>query len=335
MGTPDPGYIEEVSRRILALLERLRQNLSPGQLVYHEGQADHSLNRRLFRLRLTRKGVRLGYELGPNPAGERDETIRLLRVNDPQDRPQALLWNYACHPSASPYRNCITADYPGAVRQILRAHHGNIPILFFQGFSGDVRPPFRLRIHSLKSCLTRIALGPMIGRATVEDWERWTASLGECVCAILGASGRRIPFTSIDAARAAIPWPGQNSSTSPAKSLQLHWLRLGELNLVGCNAEMVVGYRALVRRVFPEAPLLTIGCLDQTWGYLPLDAMLEQGGYEVERFRESFDLASPYRPGIEAHVQKALCLLKNSRVQACIPSPSEREKQCVISRSRC
>jgi hypothetical protein len=83
------------------------------------------------------------------------------------------------------------------------------------------------------------------------------------------------------------------------KPLVWHHVDFGGFRLVGANAEPVTAYRALVAAAFPEKPLLTAGCIDQTHGYLPTDAMLHTRGYEVEGFRPLFDYATSFRPGLQ------------------------------------
>ena len=65
----------------------------------------------------------------------------MLTFSDPTDRPIAVLWSYACHPVGFPARTRVSADFPGVVRRALRDAHGaELPVLFLQGFAGDVRP---------------------------------------------------------------------------------------------------------------------------------------------------------------------------------------------------
>ena len=330
MGSPDSTYVVHVAERIVSLIKRLRRILKPAFVNYHEGLAHHSINRRLKRLRLTRRGLRYGCELGPNPAGERDETIRLLRICDPDGCPNAFLWSYSCHPSASPSADFVCADYPGIVRHLLRHWYGNIPVLFLQGFSGDVRPPFVVRPRGMRANLRHLAHGPVVGRASAEEWKLWSESLGQRVCDISSTAGQVLSMPSLRTVRLSTPWPGLlDGDSTPAKSLEMHLARMGAMRIVGMSAEPVVGYQAMVRSLFPEGPLFTAGCIDQTWGYLPLDSMLADGGYEVNGFRQALGLGCEYCPGIEAQIQQALVVLKQRETQACIQPHIKRENPCA------
>ena len=77
----------------------------------------------------------------PYPAGPRDEraTIILIRAAD-DGAPLAAFSHYACHPTSVVPKEAISADYPGAIRGLLRARFGEIPCLFAPGFCGDITP---------------------------------------------------------------------------------------------------------------------------------------------------------------------------------------------------
>src|SRR5207245_8671330 len=109
---------------------------------YKEGLLDHSINRRLRSLRLTRSGFSRTIGIGPNAEGDRDETVRLIRFEDISGAPIAIVWSYACHATDFYDLAQVSAAYPGRVRARLRDKYGNIPLLIFKGFSGDARPPF-------------------------------------------------------------------------------------------------------------------------------------------------------------------------------------------------
>ena len=143
LGPCDPGYAALVAQRATELLGRLASiDPVPCHVDYRTGAADHAINRRrpgwhVSLRHLPYRGVRRA----PNPTGPRDETLHLLTFSDPTDRPLAVLWSYACHPVGFPARTRVSADFPGVVRRALRDAHGaELPVLFLQGFAGDVRP---------------------------------------------------------------------------------------------------------------------------------------------------------------------------------------------------
>jgi hypothetical protein len=307
LGMPVDSYIELVASRVAQLVEKLRHRLAEASLTYCEGLADYSINRRLRRLRLSRSGLRYSADLGPNPNGPRDPSVRVLRVADIDGRVVALIWNYACHPTGFPDRQALSAEYPAVVRRKLRTYFGDVPVLFLQGFSGDLRPPFRANVRSLRSLAVRMASGPQFGAPNRTQWETWAESLGSRVVEIAKSEGQHLSSNGgLTAGRDIIPIEQIAAGDSQGKAISIHALRLGGARLVGFGAEPVNAYREIVERKFGTNALFTAGCIDQTHCYLPTDAMLAEGGYEVEGFRPAFDFKARFKSGLEAAVSTAL-----------------------------
>jgi neutral ceramidase len=78
--------------------------------------------------------------------GAVDEELVLLRVDDVNARPMAVMMNYGCHPTVLGYQNLlISADFPGAARSALRKVFPRTVFLFTNGASGDVSTRFTRR----------------------------------------------------------------------------------------------------------------------------------------------------------------------------------------------
>jgi hypothetical protein len=74
--------------------------------------------------------------------GPIDPTVGVIRVDDKQGNPIAILVNYACHPVVfGPDNLRYSADYPGAMARAVEESWGAKPICFFlQGAPGDINP---------------------------------------------------------------------------------------------------------------------------------------------------------------------------------------------------
>src|SRR5262249_21913137 len=78
--------------------------------------------------------------------GPIDPTVGVIRIDDTQGNPIAILVNYACHPVVfGPDNLRYSADYPGAMARLVeKSFDGNKdkgPICFFlQGAPGDINP---------------------------------------------------------------------------------------------------------------------------------------------------------------------------------------------------
>ncbi len=303
LGAHDPPYVEFAAKRLIDLIRSLHAGETPVMSWFHQGKAHHSINRRLPRWRLTKAGLNYGWGLAPNPAGERDERIFALRFQV-NDKTSAILWSYACHPTDFPEPQQVSADFPGVVRDRLRKKFGNIPILYLQGFSGDIRPPFS-GISGFDGVARRILQGPQFRAATLDEWQGWAQSLATCVEDTL-IRGVPIKISPPWMKRVEVPEVELGAGGTGDKPLRWHCVDFGGFRLIGANAEPVIGYRKLMETMSENTPLLTAGCLDQTHGYLPTELMLKQGGYEVDGFRPLFDYPTRFEPGIENAVLSPL-----------------------------
>jgi len=80
------------------------------------------------------------YVVGYNPAAKADDTLLVGRVAAADGTIQAILVNYACHPTTLAWQNTLVSpDFPGAMREVVEGTTG-VPCLFLQGASGDLAP---------------------------------------------------------------------------------------------------------------------------------------------------------------------------------------------------
>src|SRR5580700_10692394 len=143
LGAVTPAYRDLVAERVSELAVKLLAGaFVPVSLEYLEGNAAHSINRRKRVFGIRRNFPFLGryVSIRPNPSGPRDDTIHMIRIRDGGGKDVAVCWCYACHPVGYPLLNEVTAEYPGVVRSTMRSTLGNIPVIFWQGFSGNTAP---------------------------------------------------------------------------------------------------------------------------------------------------------------------------------------------------
>jgi len=307
LGIADDEYVRFVATQITGLVKSLEAKGEPCICTYRIGSADHSMNRRLVRPRLTRSGFARSSGFGPNPDGDRDESVRIVEFSKLSGEPSAVIWNYACHPTDFPGLLQVSAEYPGIVRSRLRSQLGDVPVLFLQGFSGDVRPPFSGRSSGLTGFARRVLVGPQFRQPLRREWENWANSLAESVASFARSSGRVLKINSLMLKRVEVPESEFAAGGTGDKSLIWHLVDCGGFRIVGINAEPVVKYRQLLEESFSGGePLLTVGCLDQPICYLPSDNMIPERGYEVEGFRTLFNFDGRFRNRLQDAVIQGL-----------------------------
>jgi len=73
------------------------------------------------------------------PFGPVDPEVGVLRIDDMQGQPRAIIMNYACHADIVCFNYAVSADYPGvACRKVEEAFDNKVNCLFIQGAGGNI-----------------------------------------------------------------------------------------------------------------------------------------------------------------------------------------------------
>lgn len=313
LGAVAQEYLDFAATGIVDLVRRLI-DARPEPLVcrYHEGVAAHAVNRRRTRFGIARHYPYIGLQtdIAPNEDAPRDDLIRALTLTAPDDRMRAICWSFACHPNTFPRIDSVSAEYPGHVRRVLQGSFGPIPVLFWQGFSGNINPR-----------LVRKAAGDPTRRSefvrpTLPQWENWAQSLGEAVQRTVANAGELIGGP-VDCQMRSIEL--RELGLRSDKRLTYRQISFGEdLAICGLSAEVAVEYGARLSAIVPAAKVIPVGCTEEVFGYLPVDEMIGDGGYEVRGFLRRFGLSGRLRRDICGIVERRLLAPRNesSRIAA-------------------
>jgi hypothetical protein len=288
-GMLKPSYLAETVETACQLLDRvLSMTLRPILFQFRAGQAAHSMNRRAWCWKpvLRFPPIQRVMGLHPNPAGPRDETVRLLSACNVGDAetPQGILWNYTCHPVTTWPEDVISADYPGVVRCALRSRFGaDLPVVFLPGFSGNVRPNRIDRCpRSPYYMLHRLVNGPVFGRFSRRLSDRWTSSLADVAVQTASSQAREISVSGLRSARLRIPWQEAMEKGTDDRDLTLHAIHFDpHFSILGISTEPVIEYATALSQMFAPRTFLPVGYIDAVAAYLPTSEMLTEGGLEV------------------------------------------------------
>ena len=249
----------------------------------------------------------------PNPDGHKDDSVHLVSFQNAAGIHLCTLWSYACHPTSCPERNAVSADFPGVVRRGVRKVTGqdSLPILFLQGFAGNLRPTAYDRTLRPISVLLRLLNGQIFGLFSDAEYEAWSSSLADHVVRILQAEGNGLTG-SLGWASVEIPLSRIFEGSAEDQTIRLQRLALSEnLSLIGVSAEVVAEYGDHVRALFGPATTIPVGHLDSVFGYLPTRQIVAEGGYEAGDFCPSFGLSGRFKPECEAIIVRGLRELKD------------------------
>ena len=127
------NYLEGLPLRIAGAVWTAQQNLRPVRVNADRGECAINVNRRL---KLPDGTV----VVGRNWKGPADPTVRVVRIDDLDEKPVATIVHYACHPTTMAWQcQYFTPDYPGMAKLTVEKELGGIA-LFLQGATGDVTP---------------------------------------------------------------------------------------------------------------------------------------------------------------------------------------------------
>jgi hypothetical protein len=301
-GTPNPDARFAYGEASKSLVEHIRGRVlegveaalaaRPEEVEIAVGRAlapNIAVNRR--RRAWTRRGIvplRRTQSL-PNHAREIDERISVLSFRAADGRPKALVSHFGCHPVADPATR-RGADYPGLLREALKARHGSgVVCAFLQGFCGDVRPHLVRTPAGLKDHLREAVIGPRFRHSTVGDAERIAAALARAAeQAELAA--RSIKLTTFAFRRERLSLTDIDGEPT-GRTLDVTLWRLGEnLRLVFASAEMLSGLATAAKDT------LHVGYANGMVGYIAPPEYYAGGGYEIDGFLGRFGLGKRFAP---------------------------------------
>jgi len=296
LGPFDPAFTEAVSRGAIELLTSMLGQ-EPVSVSMHYGSlpTDISTNRR----RRVWFGSIFNREFRnyPNPEGVVDSNIYAINFIDSGGEIKSCILTYGCHTVSYFDRSRVTSDYPGVIRKYVREKSANaaMPVLFFQGFSGNVNPKkfnrsFRHNRRPVE-LLNRLVHGPSFGQFDRERYEAWSGAVASLFCDLIFGDQMEPVEPEIGIEHGLIPISELLTAESSNRQLRVIRIRLSRtLAIYGFGAELFAEYKNFISKIVPENQIIPMSCIGDTFGYLPMNKTLAEGGYEVERFQNPFGL---------------------------------------------
>ena len=297
-------YTRELEDKVVAVIGAAMNDLRPAQLSFGQSATKFGVNRR----QKTDKGY---ISFVGNTNGPVDHSVPVLRVASESGQLRAVVFGYACHPTAllaNVYE--FHGDYAGFAQARLETQHPGAVALFVQGCGGDV------------------GTSP---RGTVELARQYGEMLAGAVDQTLAASPRRVrgplksafelvpiafaPAPSREALEAQLQhkdiyhrWQAQEL----LKQLQAEgrlpdeypyplqvWQFGQDLTLVAMAGEVVVDYALRLKKEFGADKLWVAGYCNDVFAYIPSLRVLQEGGYEGGDAMTYYGQPGPFAPKVE------------------------------------
>lgn len=306
-GDSDPSYTEYLAERMIQAAVEARDGARQGAYQYREHRLDDIpfAGRNVFvrdRLDGARHCLRAA-----RPGEGADPYARTLLCTGKDGRPLAVVVGLAAHPVFN-FMNKISPDYPGELRTLVRDRLGaDVPVLFLQGFDGDVRPAYfkaapLTRLYRLLrfGSAARLFQGDLSGLEG--DFASRIAAQLDFKAAPMVLDPAREPFE-----RGVTLAP--HGKGGPDDQLRLARLDLpAGPSLVSVNAEVFSSYVPEVRAAGASVglPVVPVGCAGGMFGYVPDAEMFGHDvGYELESWR-NFGRSGPLHAGFAEEFAAAL-----------------------------
>ena len=290
LGQVDSSYLKMVISQINFEIESMMSNLKNCEIVNTRVKVSHApltINRRKRRLlTFTRNGLIFNkVQMLPNKKGFIDPLIRKLEFLDKNGQLVAVMWQYTCHPTSFYDPHNITSHYIGEIRNDVRKRStSNIPVLFMQGFAGDVRPPSSRKFY--EKFTRNILQGYQFRDFTRTEYEKWINKLIKSFNSDveIKSSGKYLNKKSMRKT-----WDSSHFvSGSSSNIVTLQIMPIGPICLVGLSCEPTVSLSRDFLYLSELGEIWPCGYLEDVYGYLPSYNEILIGGYEVEGFCSSF-----------------------------------------------
>lgn len=193
-----------------------------------------------------------------------------------QTKPKFCLVWHCCHPVSRRERNIYSADYISIIRKSIRKRFGEMPVIFANGPSGDIRP-----------CLLKKRFN------NLPDWylnRKFTEP---------NYSDELYVDKAHEEAIESLKFRGKFSNIIPKvkksllrvigyKEIEVKTIFFGE-QIGLCLLPFEVSHR--YNNIAQKKGVFIASCSNDVLGYLPHETQLNYGGYEVDKSREIMGLA--------------------------------------------
>lgn len=281
LGTFSEEYFSVMSGGLIKFL--LELHVQKGEEVEMLiGDGFHRVGTSRRRIELNRSG--LSVQMGPGRSSTPLPHTHLSFRAVSNGKPIAHLWSTPMHATSYYKESTISPDFPGEIRQRFREDmQADVPVLFFQGFSGDQRPFSPLEFH---------------GRGVVrfaafkeKEWRHWIDQLWLDFKDV-ALSREQVDF--IEATRLEFDPAGilrfeSKGDKAGSREAAIHCIRLGTaIRLVALPFEVSLGWKSKLEKKGDK--VVGIGCSDGVFGYLPTRIQNLLGGYEARSSQQYFGI---------------------------------------------
>ncbi len=277
------AYTHKLQDHLVHVAVQAVERLAPAKFSWGQGHVDFPMNRRVLQ-----NGK---VHMRPNPEGQVDRSVPVLRIDSPKGKLRGILFGAACHNTTLTGKHkLIAGDYAGFAQAYLERKHPDVQAMFMSGCGADANPEprgtmERARLHgaNLAEEVDRVLEGSLMPiQGTL------STSASEVDLPLQQLSRPQIEaYTTISSTQALMAKHmltvldrGESLPTSFRVPLAV-WQLGQDLTLVALPSEPVAEYVTLLGNVLGPKNLWVSGYNNDFFGYVPSARIVEEGGHEA------------------------------------------------------
>ena len=301
-------YTAALEDKIVALADEALEALAPAALCAGTGIARIAVNHRT--------NNEAAMTPTTMPVGPSDHAVPTLRVTREDGSLAAIVFGYACHPTAlAGY--LFSGDFTGFAQVFLEEAHPGAAALFFAGCGGEQKAVprqgrtvalARQHGHTLAAAVTRVLEEPM---RPLEA--RLRTAYDEILLDLEPAPDadtyRERAETTRGYEQLCNQWMldrlEREGSLPSAWPVPVQVWRFGDQPLVTLGGEVMVEYALRIKEHL-GAETFVMGYANDLMSYLPSERVLEEGGYEGASAQLIYGMPNVWKPGLEEKILDAV-----------------------------
>ena len=288
-----PAWETSAIQAIASAVSQASRHLVPARIGTGAGEVEIGYNRR--QVRPDGRVNMLWTDPGKQPSLPVDSTVLVMRIDDQQGTPLAIVVNYACHPVVLGSDNLqYSADYVGVMAHKVEAAFGGAPIcLFVQGADGDINPYYATTLLKDGALARRDWTGEQLGAEAARIAKSIQPSTPAHAAIDFSDDVLRFPmrWAPRPFRQALVAKYGRKvfedhadliAHDPPPDHFDLHVTTLllnHEIALVGMPGEPFVNFQMEWRARCPAQAAFFAGYANGYFDYLPTIAAAAEGGY--------------------------------------------------------
>lgn len=285
------------------------QHLQPAMIGFGEGLSHVGVNRDV--------PTPFGWWLDGNDAGYSDPTLGLLRIDDTNGQPLAVVMNYGVQSSVMDFavdsqgKRMISADLAGVATQMVEDHYDGATSFFLIGAAADQAPYLQANRHVVQpdGTATRLDIHDagfdllaLLGERLGQDALKASEAIKAQATPPLTVQRKTIQVMSQTGVTVGPPPKGPLKSveldTSDPVSVPVILMRVGDIAIVGVREELSASTGAWIRQHSPFAHTLVVTMADGAAKYMPAADAYDRLTYEARSSHYARGAAETVAPAI-------------------------------------